>query len=90
MNDLNNSVIDPRRTAANITGTPFQAPTTLPYKDIPKLSDASYFAYADPDDQATQNRIDNVKAAKKAATMEKLGNVANVAGSAIQGGINMI
>ena len=90
MNDLNNSVIDPRRTAANITGTPFQAPTTLPYKDIPKLSDASYFAYADPDDQATQNRIDNVKAAKKAATMEKLGNVANVAGSAIQGGINII
>lgn len=90
MNDLNNSVIDPRRTAANITGTPFQAPTTLPYKDIPKLSDASYFAYADPDDQATQNRIDNVKAAKKAATMEKLGNVANIAGTAIQGGINMV
>lgn len=62
----------------------------LPYKDIPELSDASYFAYADPDNQATQNRIDNIKAAKKAATMEKLGNVANVAGTAIQGGVNMI
>ena len=90
MGNVYNVAHDPGNQGINLSHTPFQAPTTLPYKDIPKLSDASYFAYADPDDQATQNRIDNVKAAKKAATMEKLGNVANIAGTAIQGGINMI
>ena len=89
MGNVYNVAHDPGNQGINLSHTPFQAPTTLPYKDIPKLSDASYFAYADPDDQATQNRIDNVKAAKKAATMEKLGNVANVAGTAVQGGITM-
>lgn len=51
--------------------------------DIP---DPDSEGFARDNIQGTLKDLEN----KKAATMEKLGNVANVAGSAIQGGINMI
>jgi hypothetical protein len=92
------------KTTPNIPSLPTQLPykpiDTFTPSDFGRnnvkatLNDLNKFNLPDPDSEGfardnirgTLNDLEN----KKAATMEKLGNVANIAGTAIQGGINMV